>query len=125
MKYENKPYRDVVDLLVELSDYFGFSKSVPHFTTLQKFFGRIPMYIWDFLIAKSYQLFNARIANIGIDATGYGLNHSSPYYDQRISRKIWRKQFMKHTISIDTDRLAIVASDSKRSNVNDCKEFGL
>ena len=53
MKYEKKTYRDTVDLLKELWSYFGFGESIPHFTTLQKFFDRIPSYIWDFILSKT------------------------------------------------------------------------
>ena len=54
MKYENKPYRDITDLLRELWLYFDFCDDIPHFTTLQKFFNRIPTYVWDFLLEKTY-----------------------------------------------------------------------
>lgn len=54
MKYEKKTYRDIADLLKELWHYFGFEDSIPHFTTLQKFFDRIPSYIWDFILSKTY-----------------------------------------------------------------------
>src|SRR5271154_1302399 len=52
MKYEKKTYRDVVDLLKEMWSYFGFEDRIPHFTTLQKFFARVPSYIWDFILSK-------------------------------------------------------------------------
>ena len=120
MKYENKPYRDIVDLLSEMWYYFGFENSVPHFTTLQKFFERIPTYIWDFLITKTYQLFGAEIADVGIDTTGYQLNHSSRHYEQRTGL---RKRFMKHVLSVDTNKIAVICSDGKRSYVNDNKTF--
>jgi hypothetical protein len=57
MKCERKPYRDVVELLKELWAYFGFDGSIPPFTTLEKFFMRIPTYVWDFLLTKTYELF--------------------------------------------------------------------
>jgi hypothetical protein len=120
MKYENKPYRDIAKLLEELWVYFGFGNSVPHFTTLQKFFDRIPTYIWDFLIAKTYRLFTVNIADVAIDTTGYQLNHSSRHYEQRTGL---RKRFMKHVLSVDTNKIAIICSDGKRSYVNDNKTF--
>ena len=42
MKYERKTYRDIADLLKELWKYFGIDGPTPHFTTLEKFFMRIP-----------------------------------------------------------------------------------
>jgi hypothetical protein len=123
MKRERKPYRDVVDLLMELWAYFKFDNSVPHFTTLQKFFDRIPTYIWDFLIAKTYELFAGTEADIAIDSTGYRLHHASPHYEKRIGRSNLRKRFMKHFLSADTDAQAIIASEDRRSCVNDTKMF--
>jgi hypothetical protein len=45
MKYEQKMYRDIADLLKELWLYFGLDGPTPHFATLEKFFMRIPTYI--------------------------------------------------------------------------------
>jgi len=123
MKYENKPYRDIADLLKELWSYFQFCDAIPHFTTLQKFFNRIPTYLWNFLLQKTYELFTSSIANVAIDSTGYKLQHASQHYEQRIGRKQRRKRFMKHILSVDTDKQAIIVSDSKRSYVNDNKTF--
>jgi hypothetical protein len=123
MKYEDKPYRDIAELIKVMCEYFGFKGSVPHFTTLQKFFERIPTYIWDFLITKSYQQFKSDIANIGIDTTGYKLRHSSYYYEQRINKKVKKKRFMKHIISVDTDNQGIIASYDRRSHINDTETF--
>ena len=120
MKYEDKPYRDIVKLLEELWAYFGFKNSVPHFTTLQKFFDRIPTYIWDFLITKTYQLFNVKVADVAIDTTGYQLNHSSRHYEQRTGL---RKRFMKHVLSVDTNKIAVICSEGRRSYVNDTVMF--
>ncbi|MGI0141360.1 MAG: IS5 family transposase [Candidatus Micrarchaeales archaeon] len=123
MKYENKPYRDIAELLKEFCMYFGFGESTPHFTTLQKFFDRIPGYKWDFLIAKTYELFMSTIANIAIDSTGYKLHHASQHYEHRIKRNYRRKRFMKHFLSVDTDKQAIIASENWRSYVNDTVRF--
>ena len=124
MKYENKPYRDVVDLLGELRDYFGFDGQIPHFTTLQKFFDRIPTYVWDFLLAKTYELFAGTVANVAIDSTGYKLHHASKHYENVVCKSQRRnKRFMKHFLSVNTDNQAIVTSESWRSYVNDSTRF--
>ena len=123
MKYEDKPYRDIADLLPEFASYFGFDYSTPHFTTLEKFFMRIPTYIWDFLIAKTYELFAGTIANVAVDSTGYRLHHASPHYEKRINRPQRRKRFMKHFLSVDTGAQAIIASEDRRSYVNDSAVF--
>ena len=121
MKYEDKPYRDIADLIEVMCEYLGFKESIPHFTTLQKFFERIPTYIWDFLIAKSYRLFKIDIVNAAIDTTGYKLRHSSYYYEQRVDKKVRKKRFMKHIISVDTDNQGITASYDRRSHISDNK----
>ena len=81
---------------------------------------RTPTYIWDFLLAKTYELFEGTIANIAIDSTGYGLHHASQHYEKRIGR---RKRYMKHFLSVDTDNQAIVVSEDWRSYVNDSARF--
>ena len=123
MKYEDKPYRDVVGLLSEFCSYFGFEESIPDYTTLYKFFKRIPTYVWDFLLAKTYELFMGTIANIAIDSTGYKLHHASQHYEQRVKRKTGRKRCMKHFLSVDTDKQAIITSENWRSYVNDNTRF--
>ena len=124
MKYENKPYRDAVDLLRELSQYFGFESTVPHFTTLQKFFMRIPTYVWDFLLTKTYELFAGTIANVAIDSTGYKLHHASGHYENTVYKSQRRnKRFMKHFLSVNTENQAIITSESWRSYVNDSTRF--
>lgn len=125
MKYENKPYRDVVDLLYEMRGYFGFEKAVPHFTTLQKFFQRIPTYVWDFILRKTYQLSSAKAANVGIDSTGFEEGHSSSYYEERAFRIMKLHRFMKHTICVDTDRQLVISSLNmdKKGPGNDAPDF--
>ena len=123
MKYEKKTYRDIADLLAEFTGYFEFEDGTPHFTTLQKFFDRIPTYVWEFLLAKTYELFAGDVANVAIDSTGYRLHHASQHYEHRIGRKRERKRFMKHILSIDTDSQAIIVSESRRSCINDSITF--
>jgi hypothetical protein len=77
MKYENKPYREIAKLSEELWAYFGFEDSISHFTTSEKFFMRIPTYVWDFLIAKTYELFKRTTTDVAIDSTEYRLHHAS------------------------------------------------
>ncbi|MGA2799971.1 MAG: IS5 family transposase [Candidatus Micrarchaeaceae archaeon] len=123
MKYERKTYRDIAELLKELWLYFAFDNEIPHFTTLQKFFDRVQIYVWDFLISKTYELFQAEIANVAIDSTGYKLDRSSYYYERRINLTFKKKRFMKHFISVDTDKQAVICSIGRKSHVNDNKLF--
>jgi len=110
MKYENKPYRDVVELMKELWPYFGFTSKIPHFTTLQKFFARISANLWETLLTITYLLFEVKRANIGIDSTGFRPAHVSHYYHVRFKDLQKTRRFMKHSISVDTDNQAIVSA---------------
>lgn len=129
MKYENKPYRDVVDLLAELADYFGFNKDVPHFTTLQKFLKRIPSFAWDFILTKTFRLITKeRTVNVGVDATGYKERHASSYYTWRVVgntpyKRMPYRRFMKNSIVVDTDKQAIIAAKVHRSRHPDIVDF--
>lgn len=123
MKYEKKTYRDVADLLKELWLYFNFYDDIPHFTTLQKFFDRIPTYLWDFLLEKTYELFAGSVADVAIDSSGYKLHHASQHYEHRIKMPYRRKRYMKHFLSVDTEKQAIIVSEDRRSYVNDTKRF--
>jgi hypothetical protein len=120
MKYERKTYRDIADLLKELLLYFGLDGPMLHFTTLEKFFMRIPVYIWDFLLAKTRKLFEGDVAKVVIDPTGYDLHYASRHYEKRIGRL---KRYMKHFISVDTDNQVIVVSEDWRPYVNDSTRF--
>lgn len=123
MKYECKTYRDITELLKELWVHFGFGNSIPHFTTLQKFFDRIPIYVWDFLIAKTYELFGSDVANIAIDSTGFDLEHPSYYYVQRVNMLSKKRKYLKHILSVDTDKQAVICSIGRKSNVSDNRIF--
>lgn len=126
MKYENKPYRDVVELLKEFWGYFKFGASIPHFTTLQKFFARISPNVWEFLLTKTYQLFGTTSANIAIDATGFRQRHTSFYYAWRMKDGLRQKKYrkyMKHSVSVDTDKQAIISSINVRSGPHDTRFF--
>ena len=123
MKYERKHYREIVDLLIEFSGYFGFREGVPHYTILQKFFSRIPERIWGFILEKTYLLFEIGTANVGIDSTGFAERHSSSYYQERIL-KLWKyNRFMKHSICVDTDNQLILSSINSEQPRNDTLYF--
>ena len=123
MRYENKTYRDVADLLTEVARYFDFTDDIPHFTTLQKFFQRIPSYVWDFLLGKTVELFDIKVADVGIDSSGYKQNHASQHYEHRVKRPFRRKRYMKHFLSVETTKQVIITSESWRSYVHDTKRF--
>ena len=123
MKRERKSYRDVVDLLSEMNSYFSFQKSIPHYTTLQKFLKRIPLGIWDLILSETYKLFCTTEANTAIDSTGFDELHASHYYEKRVNRDITKRRFMKHSILVDTDFQAIITSCGRESGPHDNVDF--
>ena len=123
MKRERKTYRDIVGLLPEFGQYFAFEKSIPHHTTLQKFLKRIPLGIWDLILSETYKLFCTRNANTAIDATGFDELHASHYYEKRVKIDVNKRRYMKHSIFIDTDLQAIIASCGKESGPHDTIDF--
>ena len=110
-------------MLMELAQYFNFFDDIPHFSTLQKFFQRIPTYVWEFLLGRTFELFDVQIADVGIDASGYKQNHASQHYEHRVKRPFRRKRYIKHFLSADTTEQAIITSESWRSYVHDTKRF--
>jgi hypothetical protein len=125
MGYEDKVYRDITGLLLVLRDYLGFTEDkIPHFTALQKFLKRIPLWKLDLILRRTYEMFfQTKAANIGIDSTGEKTNHASDHYTKRIKRKGRRRDYLKHSLSVDTDQQAIIAAKDRRSDAHDNIDF--
>ncbi|MGI0141313.1 MAG: IS5 family transposase [Candidatus Micrarchaeales archaeon] len=124
MAYEDKVYRDAADFLIEVREYLGFKDKVPHFTALQKFLRRTSLILSDFILQKTYEMFfQTKVANIGIDSTGEKTYHASNHYIKRMKRRSKRKDYLKHSISVDTDQQAIIAAKDRRSDANDNVDF--
>jgi hypothetical protein len=67
--------------------------------------------------------FQTKVANIGIDSTGERTSHASNHYIKRMKRQSKRKDYLKHSISVDTDQQAIIAVKDRRSDANDNVNF--
>ncbi len=122
MRHERKPYRDVVDELEELKGLFDFD-NVPHYTTLQKFFKRIPMRVWDAMLSLAFGLFGIGRMDAAIDSTGYDERNASYHYLWRIGEERRISEFTKHSIVVDPKTKAIAASSSNRRYESDNKTF--
>jgi len=48
--------------------------------------------------------FAGTISDVAIDPTGYRSHHASQHYEKKINRPFRRKHFMKHFLSVNTDR---------------------
>ena len=79
MKHEKKPYRDITEELEELKRLFDLDK-VPHYTTLQKFFRRIPLGVWDMILALAFRMFGLKRMDAAIDSIGYDERNASCHY---------------------------------------------
>ena len=124
MAYEDKTYRDAADFLIEVKEYLDFEDKVPHFSALQKFLRRTSLQLLDFILQKTYEMFfQTKIANIGIDSTGERTSHVSSHYSKRMRRKSKRKDYLKHSISVDTTQQAIIAAKDRRSDAHDNVDF--
>ena len=102
MKYLKQHYREIVDLLqnTETLTRLLKLKTIPHFTTLQKFFKRFSQIMFDRILYQSLKLFQLSVVGIAIDATGYDSDYSSKYYSVKIKGSCFRKAMSKDSILV-------------------------
>lgn len=84
-QYEGKSYRLFVEWLLEAHYprmFLQISK-IPHFSTLQKFAGRIIGTVLERIIASFITLVHVRRIFLGIDASGFKPTSASQYYTYR------------------------------------------
>ncbi len=112
--YTRTTYRQITDLL-ELSDKiqkYLHLKKVPHYTTLQKFFKRLPTAALQEL--NKQILINNKINGeiIVLDGSGFTNDYADKYY--AIIRWKERKSYVKNHISIDVDSRLILHFAAQR-----------
>jgi len=129
-QYERKDYRDFVDWLeiaIPITEYLEL-KRIPHYTSLQKASTRMDSIWLRRIIARFIRERDSEENRIvGIDSTGYRLDHASRYYETRLNykgnkRKL-RRRYLKSTISVDLDKQIIVGYKQRRGPANDCLDF--
>jgi hypothetical protein len=97
-------------------------ENIPHFTTLQKFVSRISTYKFNRILNQTVKLFYNRGDSPGIvavDASGMTSCYASYYYSLRTDS--YRKNFLKTSISVDTDKLIILADKITKNPTHDVK----
>jgi transposase len=121
-EYRKEDYRTIVCNLEEMDriqDALGLT-SIPHFTTLQKFVGRIkPIYL-DLLFKCTLKQFyspNDTIPITAIDSSGFTSGYSSHYYSVRTGKL--RKHFLKTSIVVDTDQQLITGFMISKNRVHE------
>jgi hypothetical protein len=117
MKYLKQHYREIVDLLQNIDAFTRLLKlkTIPHFTTLQKFFKRFSQLMFDKILYQSLKLFQLSVVGIAIDATGYDSDYSSKYYSAKIKGSCFRKSYSKDSIAIDVKTQTILANKSSKA----------
>ena len=119
--YTNCTYRELTDLLElsdKLKDYLGLKK-IPHFTTIQKFFKRIPTkVINDFmdLILSKHEL---KCEIISMDGTGFTNDYADKYYAKIRNKE--RKSYVKYHATIDVETRLILHQSAQRGPRYDTK----
>jgi len=129
-QYERKDYRDFVDWLeiaIPITEYLEL-KRIPHYTSLQKASARMDSIWLRRIIARFIKERDTEeLRVIGIDSTGYRLDHASKYYETRLNykgkKKNLRRRYLKSTISVDLDKQIIVGYKQRRGPANDCIDF--
>ena len=123
-EFRKEDYRTVISNLEEMDrirECLGLS-SIPHFTTLQKFFCRIkPIYL-NLLFKCTLKRFYSEDGSIpitAIDSSGFTSGYSSHYYSVRTGKM--RKHFLKTTIAVDTDQQLITGFMISKNRVHDSR----
>jgi len=113
-------YRGIVEQLTVMDRIMKrlHLRSIPHYTTLQKFMKRIGNDVLKQLIAA----IAGNPVIVGIDATGFSSSYASKHYEGCI-RAGKRRDFTKLSIAVDLDSQLIVAMKSRKSPGHDNRDF--
>jgi transposase len=123
-EYLTATYRDVVDLvslMPEVCDLLNL-KTIPHFTTLQKFLARLPSGLLSHLIHHCAEVTlppDAMVPMIAVYATGFTCDYASDWYCERTGRQ--RKAFMKLSVAVDTERLVLLGFTMSRTPTHEVR----
>ena len=123
-EYLRATYRNVVDLISLMTEVCRLLnlKTIPHFTTLQKFLARIPSGLLSHMIhclAEATLPSDASVSVVAVDATGFTCDYASDWYCERTGRR--RKTFMKLSVAVDTERLILLGFTMSRTPIHDVR----
>lgn len=123
LRLEYREFTAVIELMPKLLEMLGL-KTVPHYTTLQKFFKRLGSHFLDKILDFTVGLFDIKEPWVAIDGTGHSSDQASLYYARKIKkqRKKWRKSYTKNQIAIDTRTQVILAQKVARGPRHDSKD---
>jgi len=123
-EYLGVRYREIIEL-VEVMDaiqiLLGITR-IPHFTTLCKFSSRISSTALS-QVSKQASSFShrgrGRVSTIAIDSTGFSTEYFSYYYSVRTEKT--RKDFIKISLAVDTEKQTILGDKITKSRQHDTK----
>lgn len=129
-QYERKDYRGFIDWLeiaTPINEYLEL-KRIPHYTSLQKAAARLDSIWLRRIIARFVKERDSEKTKlIGIDSTGYRLDHASKYYQTRLThhgkKHNLSRKFLKSTISVELNTQLITAFKQRRGPANDNLDF--
>jgi hypothetical protein len=123
-EYLGARYREIIEL-VEVMDvvqkHLGIAE-IPHFTTLCKFSSRISSTTLTQVFNQVNKFLypgNGRVSTIAIDSTGFPTEYFSYYYSMRMEKT--RKDYIKISLAVDTDKQTILGSKITKSRQHDTK----
>lgn len=95
-------YRDIVDYISEMPEIRSIIglNTIPHYTTIQKFFQRVD----ELKLLSLIEVYSCKV--IAVDSTGFTA-YSSRYYE-KIAKRSKKKRFQKMVIAVDADRQLIL-----------------
>lgn len=131
MGYEG--FMEWIENFTGLWEFFKVD-TVPHFTTLHKFAGRVPRRYLDIVIMMSSIQDNTGNLFTAIDSTGFSLSNASFYYTIVLERHIKSRKrgrprkkkirkYLKVTFVVDIQYQFIVVLSVRRGPDNDSKDF--
>jgi len=117
-------YRTFIESLYDskIPQYISLRK-IPHFTTLQKFAGRLSAKILNKLVFSTRKLFKNKGNILGTDSTGMELDHASSHYCKRINREKPVKGFVNLNMICDVKNKNILVTKIRKKRRHDCKDF--
>ncbi len=120
--YFRAGYRDILDEIQTmdiLKTKIGLTR-IPHHTTLYRFFARFDSKSFQKVYRAVTALFyrkKGRIPVVAIDSTGFRTSHLSLYYSIRTGKT--RKDFLKVSLAVDTNRKTILYFKISKSRHHD------
>jgi len=114
-----RDFTELVQILSPIRETIKL-KVVPHFTTLQKFLTRIPSLTFRIILNNVIRILHQKgdkIRITSIDSTGFTSSYASHYYSKRINKI--RKNFIKASIAVDSDKLIVIGWKFSKQPVHD------